>query len=153
MNILDEKTGDLSNEPAFCHLRGIGSGSLLYLPNKNGEVIQEEEFAIGLWMVGLDSRAFKKAISLNQQKAEKSKKINIQKETTDELVEVIIKGEALNAEVVVGVTTGWKNFTTSKGGVIEFTRPLLKAFFIANPGYKEQGIEFYTDRANHLGNV
>jgi hypothetical protein len=150
MFILDQKTGELSEKAAFCHFRGIDSGSLLYLPNKDGE--NDETKPIGLWMLGVDSRAFKKAVGLNQQKQSKAKKINLEKLTPDEMVELVLKGEKSNADIVVAMTTGWDNFCSTEGPV-KFTSPLLKDWLLANPGYKEQAVTFYTDRANHLGNV
>jgi hypothetical protein len=150
MNILDQRTGELSEKPAFCHLKGIDSGTRLYVPDENGE--NDETKPIGLWMVGVDARAFKKAIGLNQQKAAKAKKIDIVKQTADELVELVLKGEKTNADIVVAMTTNWENFTTADGPV-KFEKSVLKDFLLANPGYKEQAVEFYTDRANHLGNA
>ena len=151
MNILDQNTGELSEKAAFCHFKGIESDAYLYAPDEDGN--DDETKPIGLWMLGVDARAFKKAIGLNQQKAAKAKKINIEKQSAEDLLELILKGEKSNADLVVAMTTGWENFNTKTDGPVKFEKSLLKDFLLANPGYKEQAVEFYTDRANHLGNA
>ena len=102
-------------------------------------------------MLGVDSRSFKKAIGLNQQRTAKAKKINIDKQSPEDLVDLVIKGEGSTTDIAVAMTTGWENFATSDGPV-KFSAAVLKDFLVANPGYKEQAVEFYADRANHLGN-